>query len=169
MGMQSPLPGEPARADDAQPPKKSGGEPLEVDRRGRQAGLYLHVLQTATHRAPQPVPGLRLAVHAFQGRTVDTLIAAMEANHPHLTNQKTLYVAISRARHRAELVTDDAKVLLERLEAATGERIAALETLARDKAGNRNAVRANEALQSGKQLPPGMENTRTARGTGTEM
>ena len=66
-------------------------------------------------------------VHAFQGRTVDTVIAAMEAGHPHLTNQKTLYVEISRARDRAELVTDDAKALRERLEAATGERLSALE------------------------------------------
>ena len=59
-------------------------------------------------------------VHAFQGRTVDTVIAAMEANHPNLTNQKTLYVEISRARDRAELVTDDAGALRERLETATG-------------------------------------------------
>ena len=73
-------------------------------------------------------------VHAFQGRTVDTVIAAMEANHPNLTNQKTLYVEISRARDRAELVTDDAKALRERLEAATGERIAALEAVAPEKA-----------------------------------
>ena len=28
-------------------------------------------------------------VHAFQGRTVDTVIAAMEARHPHLTTQKS--------------------------------------------------------------------------------
>ena len=68
-------------------------------------------------------------VHAFQGRTVDTVIAAMEANHPHLTTQKTLYVEISRARERAELVTDDRDTLRERLEAATGERIAALESI----------------------------------------
>ena len=68
-------------------------------------------------------------VHAFQGRTVDTVIAAMEANHPQLTTQKTLYVEISRARHRAELVTDDRKSLRERLEQATGERIAALEAV----------------------------------------
>ena len=40
------------------------------------------------------------AVHAFQGRTVDTVIAAMEANHPHLTNLRTLCVEISRARDR---------------------------------------------------------------------
>ena len=28
-------------------------------------------------------------VHAFQGRTVDNVIAAMEASHPHLTTQKS--------------------------------------------------------------------------------
>ena len=66
-------------------------------------------------------------VHAFQGRTVDKVIAAMEAEHPHLTTQKSFYVEISRARDRAELVTDDAKALKEQLEAATGERMAALE------------------------------------------
>ena len=66
-------------------------------------------------------------VHAFQGRTVDNVIAAMEARHPHLTTQKSFYVEISRARDRAELVTDDAKELCAQLQAATGERIAALE------------------------------------------
>ena len=66
-------------------------------------------------------------VHAFQGRTVDSVIAAMEANHPNLTTQKSFYVEISRARDRAELVTDDGKVLREQLEAVTGERISALE------------------------------------------
>ena len=66
-------------------------------------------------------------VHAFQGRTVDNVIAAMEAGHPHLTTQKSFYVEISRARDRAELVTDDAKGLREQLESATGERISALE------------------------------------------
>ena len=68
-------------------------------------------------------------VHAFQGRTVNTVIAAMEAEHPHLTTQKSFYVEISRARHRAELVTDDRKALGEHLESATGERVAALESL----------------------------------------
>ena len=73
-------------------------------------------------------------VHAFQGRTVDNVIAAMEANHPHLTTQKSFYVEISRARDRAELVTDDARALREQLETATGERIAALEAIEPDKA-----------------------------------
>ena len=66
-------------------------------------------------------------VHAFQGRTVDNVIAAMEANHPHLTTQKSFYVEISRARDRAEIVTDDAKALREQLEAVTDERISAIE------------------------------------------
>ena len=66
-------------------------------------------------------------VHAFQGRTVDNVIAAMEARHPHLTTQKSFYVEISRARDRAELVTDDAADLRTQLQEATGERIAALE------------------------------------------
>ncbi len=66
-------------------------------------------------------------VHAFQGRTVDNVIAAMEANHPRLTTAKSFYVEISRARDRAELVTDDAQALRERLESVTGERISALE------------------------------------------
>ena len=65
--------------------------------------------------------------HAFQGRTVDNVIAAIEARHPHLTTQKSFYVEISRARDRAELVTDDAAELRAQLQAVTGERIAALE------------------------------------------
>ena len=68
-------------------------------------------------------------VHGFQGRTVDHVIAAMEAKHPHLTTLKSFYVEISRARHDAELVTDDVKALREQLEAVTGERIAALEAV----------------------------------------
>ena len=78
-------------------------------------------------------------VHAFQGRTVDNVIAAMEAGHPNLTTQKSFYVEISRARDRAELVTDDRARLKEQLEAATGERISALEGIGKnpEKAGER--------------------------------
>ena len=72
-------------------------------------------------------------VHAFQGRTVDRVIAAMEARHKHLTTQKSFYVEISRARDRAELVTDNAEELKAQLEAVTGERIAALEGIGETK------------------------------------
>ena len=37
-------------------------------------------------------------VHAFQERTVDATIAALEANHPNRTNQKMLCMEISRDR-----------------------------------------------------------------------
>ena len=94
-------------------------------------------------------------VHAFQGRTVDNVIAVMEAKHPKLSMQKSFYVEISRARHSAELVTDDAKTLRETLEAATGERVSALEgigaadkALAEEKArgGGKDRARGLEAM-----------------------
>ena len=57
----------------------------------------------------------------------------METRHPHLTTQKSFYVEISRARDRAELVTDDAAELRAQLQAVTGERIAEMEREASDK------------------------------------
>ncbi len=88
-------------------------------------------------------------MHAFQGRTVDAVIAAMEANHPTLTTQKSPYVEISRARDRAEPVTDDARALRERLEAVTGERISAFEGIGEDVRPEREAGR--EAPPAGKE------------------
>lgn len=70
-------------------------------------------------------------IHAFQGRTVNTVIAAMESRNPTLVNQKSLYVAISRARHLAELITDDAGRLADHLDKASGERVSALDAAAR--------------------------------------
>ncbi|MCY4393947.1 MAG: ATP-binding domain-containing protein, partial [Rhodospirillaceae bacterium] len=119
-------------------------------------------------------------VHAFQGRTVDTVIAAMEANHPHLTTQKSFYVEISRARDRAELVTDDRAVLKEQLEAATGERIAALEAVGADKAkaraigleAGRSAGPDKDAVVSrvrDKSPEPEMEQARTPKGVDRDI
>ncbi len=113
-------------------------------------------------------------VHAFQGRTVDTVIAAMEANHRHLTTQKSFYVEISRARDRAELVTDDKAGLKEQLEAATGERIAALEAVEPDKAKGREAgldagrsaepeVGASRSRERDHTSEPGMEQSRAPK------
>lgn len=90
-------------------------------------------------------------VQAFQGRTVDTVIDAMEANHPHLTTQKTFHVEISRVRDRAELVTDNKAALREQLEAVTGERIAALEGVETDtgKAGESVQGAVRDSAKSG--------------------
>ena len=73
-------------------------------------------------------------MYAFLGRTVETVIAAMEANDPQLTTQKSFCVEMSRTRDRAEIVTDDREALREQSEAATGERIAALEAVGLDRA-----------------------------------
>ena len=92
-------------------------------------------------------------VHAFQGRTVDNVIAAMEARHPHLTTQKSFYVEISRARDRAELVTDDAAELKAQLQAVTGERIAALKGIgetARDRQGKAAGAESAAGRQPGR-------------------
>ena len=101
------------------------------------------------------MPGRR-PVHAFQGRTVDNVIAAMEARHPHLTTQKSFYVEISRARDRAELVTDDAAELRAQLQAVTGERIAALEGIGemkREELGK--AAEAVRTPETGRERGPG--------------
>ncbi len=117
-------------------------------------------------------------VHAFQGRTVDTVIAAMEANHPTLTTQKILYVEISRARDRAELVTDDRTALRERLEAVTGERIAALEAVEPERAkdqgtgleGGRSPGREGDASRSREtDRTPAMERERAPMNIDREL
>lgn len=66
-------------------------------------------------------------VHAFQGRTVDQVIAILESGHTELTTQKTFYVEVSRARDRAILITDDKEQLADTLSWNTGDRISALE------------------------------------------
>ena len=91
-------------------------------------------------------------VHAFQGRTVDNVIAAIEANHPNLTNRNMLYVEISRARDRAELVTDDKAALREQIQALTGERIAALEAVEPEKSGAREVDRSPDG-ERGSSVP----------------
>ena len=69
-------------------------------------------------------------IHSFQGRTVDTIITATDSGNRALVNQKAPYVAISRARYRAELITDDGRKLSDQLERASGERVSALDAAA---------------------------------------
>ncbi len=98
--------------------------------------------------------------------TVDNVIAAMEARHAKLTTQKSFYVEISRARDRAELVTDDRDALREQLEAVTGERIAALEAVGTEKGKDRSARREDggaPARQRDRTSGDGMEKARAPR------
>ena len=103
--------------------------------------------------------GWASTVHAFQGRTVDNIIAAMESSHPHLTTRKAFYVAISRARDGAELVTDDAKRLADHLEKSTGDRISALD------AAKKYVTRGIEIGEE-KTLEPGKVREREGREAG---
>ena len=107
-------------------------------------------------------------VHAFQGRTVDNVIAAMEARHPHLTTQKSFYVEISRARDRAELVTDDAAELRSQLQAVTGERIAALEGIGEMKReAPEKTAEAARTRDTGPERDPGEGAGKVREGTNT--
>ena len=58
----------------------------------------------------------------------------MPVGNPKLTDQRAFYVAISRARETAMLVTDDAHKLADQLQRATGERLAALDATAKQAA-----------------------------------
>ena len=55
------------------------------------------------------------------------MIAVLDASHQELTNEKTFYVEISRARDRAIIVTDDRMQLAETLAANSGEAVSALQ------------------------------------------
>ena len=102
--------------------------------------------------------------------------SSAEANHPNLTTQKTLYVEISRARDRAELVTDDRAALKEQLEAVTGERIAALEAVepkrAKDREARVDADRESgpaESRQRERTPEPDMKNARTPKSVDRDL
>ena len=61
---------------------------------------------------------------------MDQIVVAVPTGNPDLTNQRAFYLAISRARDGAELVTDDAWKLSDQRPRATGERVAALDGVA---------------------------------------
>ena len=116
------------------------GETATVESIGRD-GVRFRLEDGSLAKLGQHDPQLRhidrsfaATVHSFQGRTVDRVIVAMPAENPNLTNQRAFYVAISRARDRAELVTDGAHKLADQLERATGERVAALDATAKQAA-----------------------------------
>ncbi len=67
-----------------------------------------------------------LTGHDFQGATVDRIIVAMSSNET-LADQKSFYVAVSRARDDVHLNTDDAHQLADRLTKQTGQTLPALE------------------------------------------
>ena len=87
---------------------RAGQQPHGGSAQGRDGRVTFRLEDGKTLELGRNDPQLRhldhawaSTVHAFQGRTVDNVIAAMEARHPHLTTQKSFYVEISpRARPR---------------------------------------------------------------------
>lgn len=63
---------------------------------------------------------------AAQGRTTDHVLFHAESKRSNLVDQATLYVAISRARHSATVVTDNRAKLIQGIEARSGQRLTAL-------------------------------------------
>ena len=146
----------------------TNGETATVDAVGRD-GVRFRLENGTLATLWQNDPQLRhidrafaATVHAFQGRTVDRIVAALPAGNPKLTDQRAFYVAISRARDTAQLVTDDAHKLADQLQRATGERLAALDATAKqaawetvfergagpDRGGDR-VTRASDAMDKG--------------------
>ena len=73
-------------------------------------------------------------VHGAQGITRDNVIAVLDSGHGALTDQATFYVELTRARDRVAVLTDNREDLMAALEAATGERVSALEAVGEDPA-----------------------------------
>ena len=85
---------------------------------------------------------------------MDTIVAAMESGNRSLVNRKALYVAISRARYRAELIADDGRKLSDRLERASGERVSALDAAAGRAVPHSGYCRHRHRPESGWRLRP---------------
>ena len=120
---------------------------------------------TTVRPRPHPLgPEIRLAARApGRRRARDPGLRGGRGAHPRMGRAKRRQDQDERARDRAELVTDEAKALRDRLEAATGERIEAL--------GAGKAERSTEALHPGEgrsqvmeRPSPAMEKTRSDRG-----
>ena len=70
----------------------ANGRAGDVPARGRAHARH----ERGRSTDPPYRPGWASTVHAFKGRTVDNVIAAIEANHANLTNKKSFYFVISR-------------------------------------------------------------------------
>jgi conjugative relaxase-like TrwC/TraI family protein len=80
---------------------------IELDRRPGKPVLL------DTRRGPLPIDhGYAVTSHAAQGRTVHTVIATIDVEHPpELVNRQQLNVTISRASHGLQLFTSDRAAL----------------------------------------------------------
>lgn len=73
--------------------------------------------------------GYTSTIYSAQGKTSSNVIAVLKAREPYinLTNQRSFYVAISRAKHNITLITDNYNNLLKKLSIKTGAKTSALD------------------------------------------
>jgi len=71
--------------------------------------------------------GYASTVHASQGRTSKNVIGVMESDHKQLTDQRSFYVTLSRAKEQAFLISDSKNTLVKTLNENTGAKVSSSE------------------------------------------
>ena len=148
-----------AQRDDGSVQRLPNGSALTVT--GHDA-THLHVrdargqaLKLETSRALHLDHGYVMTADAAQGKTCDRVIAWVRSSQQNLASQDRFYVALSRAREGASIVTDDARKLAKRLDMSRGGNETALTpTAARDvlaRAAERSPERTIERAAESKQ------------------
>ena len=78
--------------------------------------------------------GYAQTVHTAQSQTVDRVLAMTESWRRNLVNQRSFYVALSRAQHSVRLYTDDQQKLVEAILKRSGEKTSAIESVKEEEA-----------------------------------
>jgi len=71
--------------------------------------------------------GYATTVHSAQGKTSNNVIAVIESYRKNLTNQKTFYVEVSRAKDNITLIVDNKEKVINQLNIISGEKVSGLE------------------------------------------
>lgn len=98
--------------------------------------------------------------HQAQGKTCDRVMALAESNQVNLTNQKSLYVEVSRAKDKAVVYTDSKEVVSKGIEARSGEKQTALDRVISNGPSGPGAGRqssSKEAVAKGTEARPSPE------------
>ena len=99
--------------------------------------------------------------YSAQGRTSNNVIVALESYRTNLTNQKSFYVELSRARKNITIITDDKDKLLNQLIKNTGEKTNAMDILDKERTTESVKDRMTLKVDSGKLIVDSYEKLKT--------
>ncbi|TAM11560.1 MAG: conjugative relaxase [Nevskiaceae bacterium] len=109
---------------------------------------------TLDARAPQRLRyGYAQTAHAAQGRTAARVLVHAESGRQNLTNRASWYVEISRAKNHAEVYTNDATKLIDRLQQNAGAKATALRPEAIQEGENMKQGKAAQAPMAAQPRP----------------